>query len=159
MSKITFTTAFNRTVKSIRDVNVQKFTEPSKVKESLAYCTDINKIYEKYVQTGKLPLNGQHPIYDENFVNYDSLIDAQKIIGSATEYFSGLPAKIKSKYGNSLEKFVYALNNGDQFLIDEGVLQLSTQMPIKEDIKPDVEFTSVQPQTPATDVVNTATTD
>lgn len=159
MSKITFTTAFNRTIESIRDVNVQKFTEPSKVKQSLAYCTDINQIYEQFVQTRKLPLNGQQPIYDENFVKYDSLIEAQKIIGTATEYFAGLPAKIKNQYGNSLEKFVYALNAGDQFLVDEGVLQLPTPEPVNQDVKPDVEITPVQPQNPATEAVNTATTD
>lgn len=154
-----FTTPFNRTQKSIRDCNVVEFKSPSKVKQSLAYATDINQIYEQYVRTGRLPLNGQQPIYDENFVKYDSLIDAQKVIGQATEYFAGLPAKIKNQYGNSLEKFIYALNNKDEFLVKEGLLQLPTPDPVIEPLKPVDEITPVNPETPVKTDVNTATTD
>lgn len=157
-----FVTPFNRTQKSIKDCNVVEFKSPSKVKQSLAYATDINQIYEQYVRTGRLPLNGQQPIYDENFVKYDSLIDAQKVIGQATEYFSGLPAKIKNQYGNSLEKFILALNNKDEFLVKEGLLQLPSNEPVNDDIKPVepvVETTPVSTETPATEAVNTATTD
>lgn len=154
-----FVTPFNRTIKSIRDCNVVEFKSPSKVKQSLAYATDINQIYEQYVRTGRLPLNGQQPIYDENFVKYDSLIDAQKVIGQATEYFSGLPAKIKNQYGNSLEKFILALNNKDQFLVDEGLLQLPTPEPVNGPIKSVDEKSSVTPVTPVNSDVNTATTD
>lgn len=154
-----FTTPFNRTQKSIRDCNVVEFKSPSKVKQSLAYATDINQIYEQYVRTGRLPLNGQQPIYDENFVKYDSLIDAQKVIGQASEYFAGLPAKIKNQYGNSLEKFVLALNNKDEFLVKEGLLQLPTPEPINEPLKPADEITPVNPETPVKSDVNTAMTD
>lgn len=154
-----FTTPFNRTLKSIRDCNVVEFKSPSKVKQSLAYATDINQIYEQYVRTGRLPLNGQQPIYDENFVKYDSLIDAQKVIGQATEYFAGLPAKIKNQYGNSLEKFIYALNNKDEFLVKEGLLQLPTPEPSIEPLKPVDEITPVNPETPVKTDVNTALTD
>ena len=63
--KKTFTTQFNRSEKSIRDVNCVKFTAPSKVKASLSYAVDINTIYQQYSQTGKLPLNGTHPYYSK----------------------------------------------------------------------------------------------
>lgn len=156
MTKNTFTTAYNRTTKSIRDCSVVKFEKPSMVKESLAYATDINEIYKNYTKTGKLPLNGKQPLYDENFVKYDSLIEAQKIINEASEYFVGLPAEIKAQYGNSLEKFVKALNGCDPYLIEKGVLQV----PVKEEKEPETPVTPVtepvqEPVTP----VNTATTD
>lgn len=155
--KKTFTTAFNRTDNSIRDCNVVKFTAPSKVKKSLSYAVDINTIYENYCNTGRLPLNGQQPIYDENFVNYDSLIEAQKLVADASLYFAGLPAKIKNQYGNSLEKFVLALNNKDDFLVKEGLLQLPVSSSV--DVKPADEITPVTPEISVTEAVNTATTD
>lgn len=154
-----FTTPFNRTQKSIRDCNVVEFKSSSKVKQSLAYATDINQIYEQYVRTGRLPLNGQQPIYDENFVKYDSLIEAQKVIGQASEYFAGLPAKIKNQYGNSLEKFIFALNNKDEFLVKEGLLQLPIPEPDIKPVKPVDDITPVNTQTPVKTDVNTATTD
>lgn len=150
-----FTTAFNRTAESIRDCNVVKFTSPSKVAKSLSYATDLKTIYDNYTRSGKLPLNGQKPIYDENFVKYDSLIEAQKICAEASAYFNGLPADIKNQYGNDMTKFVKALNSCDEFLINKGLLQL----PVKEDIKPvDVEL-PVNPDTPVKEDVNTVTTD
>lgn len=158
MSKKVFTTAFNRSAESIRDVNVKEFTSPSKVKKSLAYATDINQIYDQYCKTGRLPLNGAQPLYDENFVKYDSLIEAQKLVDDATLYFQGLPAKIKNQYGNSLEKFVMALNNKDEFLVNEGLLNLPKPEKVVEDIKPSVDITPT-PQNPVTETVNTATTD
>lgn len=157
--KKTFTTAFNRSEKSIRDCNVVKFTKPSMVKQSLSYATDINAIYDSYCKTGKLPLNGQQPLYDENFVKYDSLIEAQKLVDEASAYFAGLPAKIKNNYGNSLEKFVYALNAKDDFLVKEGLLNLPTPAPVHDSVKKGNDNSPVIPQTPVTESVNTATTD
>lgn len=159
MSKKVFTTAFNRSAESIRDVGVQKFTSPSKVKKSLAYATDINQIYDQYCKIGRLPLNGAQPLYDENFVKYDSLIEAQKMVNDATLYFQSLPAKIKNQYGNSLEKFVIALNKKDDFLVKEGLLNLPKPEKVVEDIKPFVDVTPITPQNPVTETVNTAMTD
>ena len=163
----TFTTAFNRSVESVRDVNVKKFTKPSKVKQSLAYCVDINQIYKQYCKTGNLPLNGQQPIYDENFVAYNDLIEAQDIINQATTYFSGLPATIKNHYGNNMFNFIKALNSKDEFLIDKGLLNLPKETvtapipPVDYNPAESPYETPVQggtPATPTTDV-NTATTD
>lgn len=158
MSKKTFTTAYNRTTESIRNVNVVEFKKPSKVVKSLAYATDINNIYKDYVRTGKLPLNGAQPIYDENFVVYNDLVEASKLVDEATKYFSTLPASIKNQYGNNLGEFVKALNAKDPYLVEQGLLQLPKS---KEDIQvPDVEITPVNP--PSNDLsvdVNTATTD
>ena len=80
MKKCTFKTQFTRSDSEIRDSNIVKFEKPSMVKESLSYATDINTIYENYCKTGKVPLNGKQPIYDENFVNYDNLIEAQNLL-------------------------------------------------------------------------------
>lgn len=163
--KKTFTTAFNRTEASIRDCNVVKFEKPSKVKKSLSYAVDINSIYDKYCKTGRLPLNGQQPIYDENFVAYNDLIQAQKLVSDATLYFQGLPAKIKNYYGNSLEKFIYALNDRDEFLVNEGLLKLpveettAPEMPVKPVVEPDIDIQPVIPEKPVVESVNTATTD
>lgn len=147
--KNTFTTAYNRTSKSIKDVSCVEFKEPSMVKQSLSYAVDINTIFDNYCKTGRLPLNGQQPLYDENFVKYDSLIEAQKLVDEASSYFQGLPAKIKNQYGNSLEKFILALNRKDDFLVQQGLLNLP-----KEEVKPiDVEI----PEKPVVEQVNTAT--
>lgn len=160
MAKQTFTTAFNRSTASVKDVNCKKFTSPSKVKQSLSYAVDINTIYDQYCKTGKLPLNGQRPIYDENFVKYDSLIEASKMVDEATLYFVGLPADIKNQYGNNMYEFIKALNKGDQFLIDKGVLHIKQPdvKPVEDTIKTDVEIPSTSAN-PVTEPVNTATTD
>lgn len=157
--KKTFTTAFNRTEKSVRDVSTVEFTKPSKVKQSLSYAVDINTIYDNFCKTGKLPLNGQKPLYDENFVQYDSLIEAQKLVDQATQYFVGLPANIKNQYGNSLERFVKALNNKDEFLIKEGLLNLPSQKPSVDTLNPSDSISSNDVQTPQQTDVNTAPTD
>ena len=125
MKKITFTTQYTRTPDSVRDTNVVKFEKPSMVKESLSYAVDINTIYENYCKTGKLPLNGQQPVYDENFINYDNLIEAQQAVKEASQYFQNLPTEIRNQYGNSLEKFVLAIHSNDKFLQDKGVLKVS----------------------------------
>lgn len=125
MSKITFITQFNRTPESVRKVNTVEFVEPSKVKQSLSYATDINTIYDNYCKTGRLPLNGNKPIYDENFINYDSLIEAQNAVKEASAYFANLPNEIRSQYGNKLENFVNAIHSQDNFLVEKGVLKLS----------------------------------
>lgn len=125
MSKITFITQYTRTPETIRDTNVVEFKKPSLVKESLSYAVDINTIYDNYCKTGKLPLNGQQPIYDENFINYDNLIEAQQAVKEASQYFQNLPTEIRTQYGNSLEKFVSAIHSNDKFLLDKGVLKVS----------------------------------
>lgn len=135
--KITFTTQFSRTPESIRDVSTVEFNEPSQVKESLSYAVDINTIYDSYCKTGRLPLNGNQPIYDENFINYDNLIEAQKTVSEACLYFQKLPTEIRNQYGNSLEKFVKAIHSNDQFLFDKGVL--------KKTVLPDVATEPVAP--------------
>lgn len=159
MKKPTFTTAFTRDAKMIRDINCVKFTAPNKVKKSLSYATDINTIYNQYTYTGKLPLNGATPIYDENFVKYDSLVEAQKLVDEASRYFSTLPAEIKNNYGNSLQKFVLALNNKDEFLVKSGLLTIPNSKPIEGDIKDLGDNDTIQPVNPVVEPVNTATTD
>lgn len=159
MSKITFTTQFNRTPESVRQVNTVEFVEPSKVKQSLSYATDINTIYENYCKSGKLPLNGNQPIYDENFINYDSLIEAQNAVKEASAYFANLPTDIRSQYGNKLENFVNAIHSQDNFLVEKGVLKLSNhtietpsvEVPIVDNttIEPSVETPVVAPATTA----------
>lgn len=131
MSKNTFITQFNRVMSTTQKADCVEFKEPSKVKQSLSYATDINTIYENYCRTGRVPLNGNQPIYDENFINYDNLIEAQKQVEEASAYFQNLPANIRAKYGNSLEKFVIGLHSKDDFLIKEGVLKLKDDVNIK----------------------------
>lgn len=148
--KITFITQFNRSPESICKSGVIEFNEPSMVKESLSYAVDINTIYDNYCKTGKLPLNGNQPIYDENFINYDNLIEAQQAVKEASQYFQSLPTDIRNQYGNSLEKFVMAIHSNDKFLQEKGVLKLS-----KTDVKPDLR--PVTPDLSKVDV-NTNTT-
>lgn len=154
MSKITFITQFNRTPESVRKVNTVEFLEPSKVKQSLSYATDINTIYENYCKTGRVPLNGNQPIYDENFINYDSLIEAQNAVKEATAYFANLPTDIRAQYGNKLENFVNAIHSQDNFLVEKGVLKLSNssvELPVFD--VPSVNNTTVQ--TPVNTTVHT----
>lgn len=167
MKKYTFKTQFTRTDSDIRDCNLVKFEKPSMVKESLSYATDINTIYDNYCKTGKVPLNGKQPIYDENFVNYDNLVEAQKLVDEASAYFQGLPTEIKNNYGNSLHKFVKAIHSGDQFLVDKGVLNLPKKPEITQPVegslnpvKPSVDKITIPVvETPAKDNLNTAKTD
>lgn len=163
MSKNAFITQFNRVISATQKADCVEFKEPSKVKQSLSYATDINTIYENYCRTGKVPLNGNQPIYDENFIKYDNLIEAQKQVEEATAYFQNLPSNIRAKYGNSLEKFVNAIHSQDDFLVKEGVLKLKEEVNVKPSVVPSkdtttVDDTSIQPSkiTPATDPVATA---
>ena len=149
MSKITFITQFTRQLSDSQKADCVEFKEPSKVKQSLSYATDINTIYENYCRTGRVPLNGNQPIYDENFIKYDNLIEAQKQVAEASAYFQNLPANIRAKYGNSLEKFVIGLHSQDEFLVNEGVLILN------ESNVSDNNTTVVAPSTGSTTVVDT----
>jgi hypothetical protein len=149
MSKNAFITQFNRVMSATQKADCVEFKEPSKVKQSLSYATDINTIYENYCRTGKVPLNGNQPIYDENFIKYDNLIEAQKQVAEASAYFQNLPASIRAKYGNSLEKFVIGLHSQDEFLVKEGVLKLS------ESNVSDNNTTVVGPTTGSTTVIDT----
>lgn len=159
--KVTFTTQYSRTPESIRDISVVEFKEPSKVKESLSYAVDINTIYDSYCKTGRLPLNGNQPIYDENFINYDNLIEAQNAVKEACNYFQTLPNEIRKQYGNSLEKFVQAIHSNDQFLVDKGVLKKTEIIkPLEPSLEGPIQLDKpvVQPsvETSVTDPVTTA---
>ena len=161
MKKVTFTTQYNRTPESIMNVSTVEFKEPSKVKESLSYAVDINTIYDNYCRTGKLPLNGNQPIYDENFINYDNLIEAQQAVKEASQYFQSLPTEIRNKYGNSLEKFVLAIHSNDKFLQDKGVLKLSKVDDTLENkpVTPDLPKVDVNTDTTVPNVVEKKPTD
>lgn len=149
MKKVTFTTQYNRTPDSIMNVSTVEFKEPSKVKESLSYAVDINTIYDSYCKTGKLPLNGNQPIYDDNFINYDNLIEAQQAVKEASQYFQNLPTEIRNQYGNSLEKFVKAIHSNDQFLHDKGVLKTTPQIDPSATEGPTAGTEPNTPSTPA----------
>lgn len=155
MSKITFITQFTRDLSKTKNADCVEFLEPSKVKQSLSYATDINTIYENYCKTGKVPLNGNQPIYDENFIKYDNLIEAQQQVKEAISYFNNLPAHIRSKYGNSLERFVIGLHSQDDFLVKEGVLKLKTVEVPSESSLSNNNTTVVAPSTGSTTVVDT----
>lgn len=157
--KFTFTTQFTRSPESIRDISVVEFKEPSQVKESLSYATDINTIYDSYCKTGKLPLNGNQPIYDENFINYDNLIEAQQAVKEACQYFQTLPTEIRNQYGNSLEKFVKAIHSNDQFLLDKGVLKKKEILkPVEKPIEGPVEIDKPVVSSVSKDVVTPSVT-
>lgn len=150
--KYTFKTPYSRDISSIRDVSLIEFKEPSQVKESLSYAVDINTIYNNYCKTGRLPLNGQQPIYDENFVSYNSLIEAYSTISEASSYFSSLPSEIRAHYGNSLEKFVKAVHSNDEYLCTSGVLKtIPSEAP--PTASPSVDSTT--PSTPSEKPVET----
>lgn len=151
MSKPTFTTQFNRNAEKTMKISTVKFEKPSMVKKSLAYATDINTIYDNYCRTGRLPLNGNQPIYDSNFIAINTLVEAQQRVKEATEYFQNLPSDIRSQYGNSLEKFVNAVHSQDNFLVEKGVLKLKD-----ETIVPDSNI-PVGPTTGSQTVIDTPT--
>lgn len=143
----TFTTQFTRDCDSIRDCNVVEFKKASMVKESLSYATDINTIYENYCKTGKLPLNGQQPLYDEHFEKFDSIIDASKKVEDATRYFQSLPIEIKKQYGNSLFSFIKGIQNSDSFLFEKGVL-VKPEKPVVDIAGTAISTPSVEPIQP-----------
>lgn len=155
--KFTFITQFSRTPEQIRNASTVSFTEPSKVKTSLSYATDIQTIFNNYCKTGNLPLNGNKPIYDENFVQINELLEAQEKVKEATIYFQTLPTEIRSQYGNSLEKFVKAVHTGDNFLFDKGVLL--RKEPVKEPVIDDIKPFKPSIDTPVKDIVKTPSAD
>lgn len=164
--KITFITQFNRDKEMIRDCNVVEFKKPSMVKESLSYATDINTIYDSYCKTGKVPLNGNQPIYDENFVQFDGIIEASKKVEEAANYFKSLPTEIKNKYGNSLVAFTKAIASQDSYLFDKGVLlkkevkpSIDSVAPVKPSLEPSTQISTPEPSKAVTEPVNTVTTD
>lgn len=119
---MTFITQYNRKGLNsrVKKFDIEKY--PCMVKKSLSSSTDINKIVEQYSQTGQLPLNGNQPLYDENYIKIDSLIEAKNVMNRASDYFNTLPANIRAEYGNDLMKFAKAVTVGDPKLTDLGVL-------------------------------------
>ena len=97
--KVTFLTQYTKKPSDIMLCNCVKFEKPSQVKKSLSYATDINTIYDNYCKTGRVPLNGKQPIYDEN------------LFGQRDAF-------------NSARKF--GVNNGKLVIVDEDKISLRT---------------------------------
>lgn len=145
-----FFTQFTRSSSDIREVSVVNYTFPSKVKSSLGYAVDINTIYDSYCRREKLPLNGLQPIFDSNFVNFNSLVEAQKLVDEAKQYFIALPSDVRAHYGNSLEKFVKAVHSNDDYLVKSGVVKFSSD---KSVFNPSLNGPTVEPSLDGSSVV------
>lgn len=147
-----FKTSFNRDCTDlgrVRTFDTNKY--PNKVVKSLAVHTDINAMMAAYSRGSTLPLNGREPIYDENFIKIDNLIEAKQVMNRASDYFNGLPSEIRAHYGNDLMTFAKAVTYGDPKLSDLGILPkpLSTETSLEAPAAPTTSSNDVKVETPS----------
>lgn len=87
--------------------------------QSLKDQCDINKIVERFVDSGMWPIPGQNApeLEYDAFDIHPTLQDQLQLVIDAKERFDALPASVRSRFGNDLEaliSFVADSNNRDQ---------------------------------------------
>lgn len=80
------------------------FTEPSQTQQSFKDQSDINKMIEKFTQTGELPPGvGRDPVY-QDVSQIPDFTTCQLKVKQAEEAFQALPAKLRAKFDNDPAK-------------------------------------------------------
>lgn len=106
-------------------------TKPSMTSQEFKDECNVNNILKRYAAQAQvmgvplselLPKLGTAPYGD--FTNLDSFMEMKNKVARATQVFEALPSDIRAKYGNTVEGFIGALNNPDEykFLSERGVL-------------------------------------
>lgn len=105
--------------------------KPSMTSQEFKDECNVNNILKRYAAQAQvmgvplselLPKLGTAPYGD--FTNLDSFMEMKNKVARATQVFESLPSDIRAKYGNTVEGFIGALNNPDEykFLSERGVL-------------------------------------
>lgn len=99
-----------------------EFTEESMTQQHFKDECDINRIMERYQETGVLidPMTGtrRQPMFGEFDSEFD-LRDAMDKINMAYEQFNQLPSRIRERFDNSPVKLLEFLRDADNY--DEAV--------------------------------------
>jgi len=105
--------------------------KPSMTSQEFKDECNVNNILKRYAAQAQvmgvplselLPKLGTAPYGD--FTNLDNFMEMKNKVARATQVFEALPSDIRAKYGNTVEGFIGALNNPDEFkfLSERGVL-------------------------------------
>lgn len=105
--------------------------KPSMTSQEFKDECNVNNILKRYAAQAQvmgvplselLPKLGSAPYGD--FTNLDSFMEMKNKVARATQVFEALPSDVRAKYGNTVEGFLGALNNPDEykFLSERGVL-------------------------------------
>lgn len=76
------------------------FTQPSQTKQAFKDQTDINKIIERFTQTGELPPVNQTPVY-QDVSQIPDFATCQLKVKQAEEAFMSLPSDVRNHFGNN----------------------------------------------------------
>ena len=80
-------------------------SDESLTQQSFAHETDINTIVDRFMKSGVLPTPSSMPQY----ADYDGVFDfqsAMNVVRQADENFMRLDARVRSRFGNSPQKFL-----------------------------------------------------
>lgn len=88
------------------------------VQQHFADSCDVKKIIARFTRTGVLDhVNQLQPQFGD-FTSVPTFEEAQQIIAQTSEYFAGLPANVKDRFGNDVKQFLAFVN--DESNVEEG---------------------------------------
>lgn len=88
------------------------------VQQHFADSCDVKKIIARFTRTGVIDhVNQSQPQYGD-FTTVPSFEEAQALIAETSQYFAGLPAQIRDRFGNDVKQFLAFVN--DPANVDEG---------------------------------------
>lgn len=100
-------------------------TSEDKTAKSLGKDCEISTIFNRLTRGENVPR--VKVVYDEGFINHNSLVDAHDTLCRAKDYFEHLPAEVKAQYGNDLFKFAKAFTNQEDSIFNNGILKKPVQ--------------------------------
>lgn len=109
--------------------------DESLTQQSFAHETDINTIVDRFLKSGVLPTPSSMPQY----ADYDGVFDfqsAMNVVRMADENFMRLDARVRSRFGNSPQKFLEFFADPDNRLEAE---RLGLVIPQPKPTSPDAK--------------------
>lgn len=98
-------TPYNYDTEQASDESALECLDKSLAQQHMVDDTDINKLMERYVQTGELPQLSAPPLQGD-FTNVMSYQDALNLMIQARQSFEALPAKVRSRFDHDPAQFV-----------------------------------------------------
>ena len=99
------------------------FTDESLCRPEFKARSEITNIVARWENSGVLEHTSRYQGEYGNFVGPESYHAAANQLLEADEMFSSLPSAIRDRYGNSCEEFLKAVEAGDVFLQEAGILK------------------------------------
>ena len=99
------------------------FTQESMVRPEFARSADVNFIVDRWEKSGVLEHTSRYQGQYGNFVGPVSYHEAVNAVLEADGMFMTLPSSIRDRYGNSVAEFLKAVDDGDEFLVEAGILK------------------------------------